>query len=71
MLLWEAAVVDGTDWLEPLEAVVDRASFLLDRTRPVAALRAADGSVRVVCWLEARLPARATRARLHPARNCV
>ena len=62
----------AADLLEPLEPVVVGAvTFLVDRARPVAALRRVDGSVRVVSWPNAPLPARAASPHLYPAQHCV
>ena len=62
----------AADLLEPLEPVVVGAvTFLVDRTRPVAALRGVDGSVHVVCWPNAPLPAKAASPQLYPGQGCV
>ena len=62
----------AADLLEPLEPVVVGAvTFLVDRARPVAALRGVDGSVRVVCWPDAPLPAGAASPQLYPGQGCV
>ncbi len=71
-LIWDAAVMVAVDPLDPLRpVVVGEVTFLVDRHRPVAALRGADASVRLVCWPDAPLPARAATARLYPAPGCV
>ena len=60
------------DLLESLRpAVVGEVTFLVDRVRPVAALCGPDGSVRLVCWPDAPLPARTATAYLYPAPGCV
>lgn len=69
---WNAATVDAVDRLDPLPpAVTGGITVLVDRTRPVAAVHAADGSVRVITWSDAPLPASSATARLCPAPGCV
>lgn len=51
--------------------MVDGVTFLVERTRPVAVLRAADTSVHAGCWADAPLPTSAASPRSHPARGWV
>ena len=62
----------SVDRLDPLPAVVcGSTTVLVDRSRPVAVLRGADASVRVVTWPDAPLPARSATASVLAAPGCV
>lgn len=64
--------MDAVDRLDPLPPkVAGGVTFLVDRARPVAALRAADGSVAVVTWPDAPLPAQAASPSVLTAPGCV
>lgn len=60
------------DRLDPLPSVVaGGVTFLVDASRPVASLIGAEGSVRLVTWADAPLPARAASGRTLAAPGCV
>ena len=70
-MLCDAQPVVSVDRLDPLPAVVcGSTAVVVDRFRPVAVLRAADASVRVVTWPDAPLPARSASPSVLAAPGC-